>query len=147
MSSRRSIPTHFHSNDVNSYVDAQLQTSRRFDAAGIERDHPDIFVPIPSRRSSSSSSLASMSSKDDSHTMPEGQLRYWTAEMCSRTPQLFDFVVTVRCLLPQSIILDTHCTALARRRWYRSFHVLALPTHCTPSPAICPRLTRIPHQL
>lgn len=28
--------------------------------------------------------------------MPEGQLRYWTADMCSRSPHLFDFVVTVR---------------------------------------------------
>ncbi len=80
---------------VHSYVDAQLQTSRRFDAAGIERDHPELFVPVPRRRSSSSSSLASMSSQKDDSIMPEGQLRYWTAEMCSRSPQLFDFVVTV----------------------------------------------------
>ncbi|THG93175.1 hypothetical protein EW026_g7988, partial [Hermanssonia centrifuga] len=77
------------------YVDAQLQTSRRFDAAGIERDHPELFVPVPRRRSSSSSSLASMSSQKDDSIMPEGQLRYWTAEMCSRSPQLFDFVVTL----------------------------------------------------
>lgn len=26
----------------------------------------------------------------------EGQLRYWTNEMCTKSPQLFDFVVTVR---------------------------------------------------
>jgi hypothetical protein len=25
----------------------------------------------------------------------EGQLRYWTSEMCSRNAHLFDFVVTV----------------------------------------------------
>jgi NAD+ kinase len=25
----------------------------------------------------------------------EGQLRYWTSEMCSNSPHLFDFVVTV----------------------------------------------------
>lgn len=30
---------------------------------------------------------------------PEGQLRYWTADMCSRSPHLFDFVVTVRAPL------------------------------------------------
>ena len=34
------------------YVDAQLQSSRRFDAAGIERDHPELFEPFPYRRGS-----------------------------------------------------------------------------------------------
>lgn len=29
------------------------------------------------------------------YTPDAGQLRYWTAEMCSRTPHLFDFVVTL----------------------------------------------------
>lgn len=78
------------------YVDHQLKTSRRFDAAGMEKDHPELFVPVPRRRSSSSSSLASMSSSSKSDTsMPEGQLRYWTPEMCSRQPHLFDFVVTL----------------------------------------------------
>ncbi|EKM54012.1 uncharacterized protein PHACADRAFT_257583 [Phanerochaete carnosa HHB-10118-sp] len=77
------------------YVDHQLKTSRRFDAAGMEKDHPELFVPVPRRRSSSSSSLASMSSTKSDTTMPEGQLRYWTPEMCSRQPHLFDFVVTL----------------------------------------------------
>ncbi|KAH9961294.1 hypothetical protein BC827DRAFT_1155402 [Russula dissimulans] len=81
------------------YVDHQLRTSRRFDAAGLERDHPELFHPFPRRRSSSSNSLSSTSavaspSKDDS-THEEGQLRYWTADMCSRSPNLFDFVVTL----------------------------------------------------
>ena len=80
------------------YVDHQLKTSRRFDAAGMEKDHPQLFVPIPRRRSSSSSSLASMSSSQGDAEMPEGQLRYWTADMCSRSPHLFDFVVTVRAI-------------------------------------------------
>ena len=31
----------------------------------------------------------------EGQSQPEGQLRYWTAEMCSRSPHLFDFVVTV----------------------------------------------------
>ena len=39
------------------------------------------------------------SHKDDHHEQSEGQLRYWTPEMCSRTPHLFDFVVTVRAPL------------------------------------------------
>ncbi|KAI0045282.1 ATP-NAD kinase [Auriscalpium vulgare] len=83
------------------YVDHQLRTSRRFDAAGIEREHPELFVPSPRRRSSSSNSLSStstLSSSKDEHGSSlngEGQLRYWTAEMCSRSPNLFDFVVTL----------------------------------------------------
>lgn len=83
---------------MHSYVDHQLQQSRRFDAAGIKRDHPELFDPIPSRKSSSNNSLSSMSSftsQDDSHVQQEGQLRYWTSEMCTRSPHLFDFVVTV----------------------------------------------------
>ncbi|PCH43982.1 ATP-NAD kinase [Wolfiporia cocos MD-104 SS10] len=74
------------------YVDAQLKTSRRFDAAGIEREHPEFFVPYPRRRSSSTSSLAD----DNGNASADlGQLRYWTADMCSRSPHLFDFVVTL----------------------------------------------------
>lgn len=78
------------------YVDNQLKKSRRFDAAGIEHDHPELFLPFPRRRASSSSSLASMSTTSgESTALPEGQLRYWTADMCSRSPHLFDFVVTL----------------------------------------------------
>ncbi|EDR08920.1 uncharacterized protein LACBIDRAFT_166577, partial [Laccaria bicolor S238N-H82] len=51
------------------YVDNQLRHSKRFDAEGIQRDHPELF--------------------------DEGQLRYWTSRMCSRSPHLFDFVVTL----------------------------------------------------
>ncbi|OBZ68353.1 NAD(+) kinase, partial [Grifola frondosa] len=77
------------------YVDSQLRTSRRFDAAGIERDHPQLFVPFPRRRSSSSSSVASGMQNGEGFLCSEGQLRYWTADMCSRSPHLFDFVVTL----------------------------------------------------
>ena len=125
-----------------SYVDSQLRTSKRFDAAGIKAEPPELFEPVehpvkPAHRSNSvvSSSGASVSSAASStasdagtsapagadghlngngyasgngtssgsasgswrhhHQQPEGQLRYWAAEMCSRTPHLFDFVVTV----------------------------------------------------
>jgi len=81
------------------YVDAQLRTSRRFDAQGIERDHPELFVPIPHRKSSSSSFASdnseSASSRSTTHIRDEGQLRYWTADMCSKKPNLFDFVITL----------------------------------------------------
>ncbi|KAK7692867.1 hypothetical protein QCA50_004502 [Cerrena zonata] len=74
------------------YVDNQLKTSRRFDAAGIERDYPELFVPFPRRRDSSSSASSASTFGD---VPAQGQLRYWTAEMCSRSPQLFDFVITL----------------------------------------------------
>ncbi|EJF58213.1 ATP-NAD kinase [Dichomitus squalens] len=79
------------------YVDAQLKTSRRFDAAGLAREHPELFVPFPKRRNSSNSSLLNGFSNGSSEgpSQPEGQLRYWTAEMCSKSPHLFDFVVTL----------------------------------------------------
>ncbi|KAF8588700.1 ATP-NAD kinase [Ramaria rubella] len=85
------------------YVDSQLRYSKRFDAEGIERDHPELFIPSPKRRTSSSNSLASLSSESRHETRDRlkddfkgtGQLRYWTSDMCSRSPQLFDFVVTL----------------------------------------------------
>ncbi|KAF9007993.1 hypothetical protein BDQ17DRAFT_1275937 [Cyathus striatus] len=76
------------------YVDSQLRHSKRFDAEGIERDHPELFVPFPRRRTSSTHSLSSLSSSS-SDTHSEGQLRYWTSSMCSHSPHLFDFVVTL----------------------------------------------------
>ena len=81
------------------YVDAQLQTSKRFDAAGIQADYPELFEPIFKRRSNSNSALSAFSSvsslSDTSKSKHEGQLRYWTAELCSTSPNLFDFVITV----------------------------------------------------
>ncbi|KAL5523927.1 hypothetical protein ACEPAG_8100 [Sanghuangporus baumii] len=84
------------------YVDNQLRYSKRFDAAGIQRDHPELFLPFPPRRrSSSNNSLAAMAngngsgSGSESSTNSEGQLRYWTSEMCGKSPHLFDFVVTL----------------------------------------------------
>ncbi|KAG9220880.1 hypothetical protein CCMSSC00406_0002520 [Pleurotus cornucopiae] len=82
------------------YVDHQLRHSRRFDAEGIQRDHPELFVPFPHRRTSSSSSASSSSSLSTGHSSDDqmnatGQLRYWTSDMCSSSPHLFDFVVTL----------------------------------------------------
>ncbi|KAF5389445.1 hypothetical protein D9757_004378 [Collybiopsis confluens] len=81
------------------YVDNQLRNSRRFDAEGIERDYPELFIPFPRRRSSSSNSLSSMTSASGSREelglKDEGQLRYWTSAMCSNSPHLFDFVITL----------------------------------------------------
>ncbi|EJD03164.1 ATP-NAD kinase [Fomitiporia mediterranea MF3/22] len=87
------------------YVDNQLRYSKRFDAAGIEREHPELFVPFPRRRSSSSHALAAMANGDgngngngsgsEASMNQGGQLRYWTSDICSRSPHLFDFVVTL----------------------------------------------------
>ncbi|GAA5989551.1 hypothetical protein JCM11641_004594 [Rhodosporidiobolus odoratus] len=124
------------------YVDSQLRKSKRFDAAGMERDHPELFRPLPSRRYSRTSSSASLATEAGTLRRPgtatpghhhgsitplsmtglndallrrnnsiscasgfsrraaaeegeEGQLRYWTNEMCSKSPHLFDFVVTL----------------------------------------------------
>lgn len=91
------------------YVDAQLRHSKRFDAHGIQRDYPDLFRPVHRRRSSSSASVSTLSTWSSATSMSEskrskdeGQLRYWTSEMCSTAPHLFDFVVTVSGSLPFS---------------------------------------------
>lgn len=88
------------------YVDNQLRNSKRFDAAGMERDYPQLFEPIANRRrASNSASTTSISTMASSWSTTggnggeakkdQGQLRYWTPEMCSHSPQLFDFVVTL----------------------------------------------------
>jgi NAD+ kinase len=82
------------------YVDAQLRSSKRFDATGIQKENPELFQPIHKRRSSSSASISAFSSTTSMgdfarRSKDEGQLRYWTGEMCSNSPHLFDFVITV----------------------------------------------------
>ncbi|KAL1408556.1 hypothetical protein Q8F55_005369 [Vanrija albida] len=91
------------------YVDAQLRHSKRFDAAGMETEYPHLFEPVARRRGSSASAstwnlsssmsnsgyLSSTSTDTNYRRREEGQLRYWTAEMCSNSPHLFDFVVTL----------------------------------------------------
>ncbi|TKY90777.1 hypothetical protein EX895_000775 [Sporisorium graminicola] len=84
------------------YVDSQLRQSKRFDADGIRRDYPQLFDSRPPRRtpsmsSSFSSSAASATDSNGTFNRAEGgnQLRFWTADMCSRSPHLFDFVVTL----------------------------------------------------
>ena len=98
------IPSRPGSNDrgIVVYVDAQLRSSKRFDAAGIQREHPQLFEPVGRRRSSSTTSMSNLSAypssaslNDSGKRRDEGQLRYWTGEMCSNSPHLFDFVVTV----------------------------------------------------
>lgn len=87
----------------------------------MEREFPELFRPSHRRKSFSSSSLSSSQTfeglkrtampglqplQDNSPKVSsesvrktsgdEGQLRYWTNEMCSKSPHLFDYVVTVR---------------------------------------------------
>jgi NAD+ kinase len=101
ISERSGTPSH---RRVVVYVDGQLRNSKRFDAEGMQRDYPHLFEPIQRRRSSSSNmsspGLASSWGTNgfatpDHKRREEGQLRYWTADMCSNSPQLFDFVVTL----------------------------------------------------
>ncbi|KAJ1305800.1 hypothetical protein OPQ81_010530 [Rhizoctonia solani] len=73
------------------YVDTQLRHSKRFDAAGLERDYPELFAPP----SSTPSPLILIHIHNLSLASSEGQLRYWTSDMCIRSPHLFDFVVTL----------------------------------------------------
>lgn len=81
------------------YVDSQLRQSKRFDAEGICRDYPQLFDSRPKRTPSLTSSFSSTSGHDNngSFNRTEGgnQLRFWNADMCSRSPYLFDFVVTL----------------------------------------------------
>ncbi|KAJ7128878.1 ATP-NAD kinase-like domain-containing protein [Mycena crocata] len=86
-------PRHGQSRGLVVYVDNQLRNSKRFDAEGIARDHPELFVPVPRRRTSGSTSLGSM--PEEFNSKETGQLRYWTSHMCSQSPHLFDFVVTL----------------------------------------------------
>lgn len=37
-------------------------------------------------------------------TAEEGQLRYWTNDMCTKSPHLFDFVITVRLSLISALL-------------------------------------------
>ncbi|EFP74994.2 hypothetical protein PGTUg99_016399 [Puccinia graminis f. sp. tritici] len=96
------------------YVDHQLRHSTRFDRAGLERDYPDWFRPLSPRnrfkrrvsRTNSVSSLNSIrstlsnhssasNSTTDSFLQDDGRLRYWTPEMCAKSPELFDLVITL----------------------------------------------------
>ncbi|SPO21149.1 related to UTR1 (associated with ferric reductase activity) [Ustilago trichophora] len=82
------------------YVDSQLRQSKRFDAEGIRRDYPQLFDSRPPKRTPSLSSSFSSTSGHDSNgsfNKSEGgnQLRFWNSDMCSRSPHLFDFVVTL----------------------------------------------------
>lgn len=84
------------------YVDSQLRQSKRFDAEGIRRDYPQLFDARPPKRTPSlplsfSSSATSASDNNGPLNRGEGgnQLRFWNADMCSRSPHLFDFVATL----------------------------------------------------
>lgn len=115
---------------LGSYVDAQLRTSKRFDASGLKESNPEFFKPLYRRRSSSTASMSTLSGFVSDASVggyasrssrgrgggnnggngtgsgsngtgtgtgagEDGQLRYWTSEMCSSQPHLFDMVVTV----------------------------------------------------
>jgi hypothetical protein len=134
---------------VDSYVDSQLRNSRRFDAAGIKLDHPGLFEPFPRRRSSSSTSTSSTSSAASNHKedLDDGQLRYWTSDMCRHSPHLFDFVVTVHSLSHIVTLSVTNQIRQAWRRWDSLVYFLALPAYCSAGAAVRTRLSWFPDQL
>ncbi|WFC98009.1 NAD(+) kinase [Malassezia yamatoensis] len=73
------------------YVDSQLKDSKRFNANLIREQHPEIFEPISMKQTKQTSSAKD----NDRFKHNEGQLRYWNADMCSSSPHLFDFVITL----------------------------------------------------
>ncbi|KAF9529280.1 ATP-NAD kinase-like domain-containing protein [Crepidotus variabilis] len=77
------------------YVDSQLRRSKRFDAEGLKREHPEFFVPYTRRTSSTHSLSSNLSESTHTEHNDDGQLRYWTSSMCRHSPHLFDFVITL----------------------------------------------------
>jgi hypothetical protein len=132
------------------YVDAQLRYSKRFNPDGIYAEYPEFFAPLPRRRSSSSSIVSAHSERSNSEPADEGQLRYWTSDMCSRSPHLFDFVVTVSPPPPPPPPPTHHhhpnVPFPARRRRDRPLHILALPADCAPRAALCAGVPWLPHK-
>ncbi|WFC94148.1 NAD(+) kinase [Malassezia brasiliensis] len=88
---------------ITVYVDSQLRYSKRFNVDKIREEHPEVFEPIHphqqgTMRPRSRSQSRSQSPHRFMHHEPpsqEGQLRFWTAELCSSSPHLFDFVITL----------------------------------------------------
>lgn len=94
------------------YVDSQLRTSKRFDSEGIKRDYPYLFTQSKPTNSNGNSTAPDQEHQNESvksgnssmngsriggvsNGREESLLRYWTSDMCSRSPHLFDFVVTL----------------------------------------------------
>lgn len=65
-----------------------------------------------------------------------GQLRFWTRELCSQHPYMFDFVITVRYRCVSMLIL-------AWWRWYCALYQLALSTRSSPRTLFCAWLSWI----
>jgi NAD+ kinase len=151
------------------YVDSQLRSSKRFNAAGLEKEHPEFFKPLPRRRSSSSASIHTLSTSLSDVSLlsrassiggakrrsdngrdadnDQGQLRYWTADMCSNTPNLFDFVVTVSQPTSAKTYEFLRSAFTARRRRHRFVHFMALPKDRSTRPALRSRIPRLLDQL
>ncbi|ODN94738.1 hypothetical protein L198_04882 [Cryptococcus wingfieldii CBS 7118] len=90
------------------YVDIALKESERFDAAGLERHHPELFQPMEPRRTPSSTSIGNLSRLSSAFTSAssandgskgqkgeDGQLRYWTSDLCANKADQFDLVITL----------------------------------------------------
>lgn len=111
----------------------------------MERDYPHLFVPFPKRSNSSTSSESNYSSA----TGGEGQMRWWTNEQCTASPQLFDYVVTVRyfdsCLSNEQscINFDDDDMTIAWWRWNGPLFFMAISENCSTGHSLRTRLSRI----
>uniref|UniRef100_A0A8H7XL30 ATP-NAD kinase n=1 Tax=Psilocybe cubensis TaxID=181762 RepID=A0A8H7XL30_PSICU len=78
------------------YVDSQLRHSSLFDAESIQRNHPEFSHPFPKRRANSVYAVSTPSpTATETEDTDDGQLRYWTNDLCRSKPHIFDFVVTL----------------------------------------------------
>ncbi|WFD25258.1 NAD(+) kinase [Malassezia nana] len=83
----RSLRAKGHDRGLIVYVDEQLRHSKRFDAAGIQEQHPDLFEPVRPKENHKQTHQCLDTN--------EGQLRYWNRKICTSSPYLFDFVITL----------------------------------------------------
>lgn len=139
------------------YVDSEFEASKAFDVPGLQRDHPELFEPMISNRSSSS--LSSMNTPNESSTdegpvtsgsstpVGEGQLRYWTYKLCSNSPHLFDLVITVGYNIQRKLRVLS-LLAFVSHKNIKPININSLKsTNCSSCPSLCPWLPRLLDQI
>ena len=77
---------HPHGGGERLIVTSTPSSATRSASTPIRAEYPEYFAPLPRRGSSSSSIVSMHSERSSSESKDEGQLRYWTSDMCSRSP-------------------------------------------------------------